>query len=127
MHAQDLGADRMERAEPRHRLLRTGEHGDALTHLARSLVGEGHRQNFMRARPACRNDMRDASGEDAGFPHACASKNENGTVKRLDRPPLLVVQPLEVRRISIVRATDERRWPSCFARRRRDDRRFGYF
>jgi prepilin-type N-terminal cleavage/methylation domain-containing protein len=85
----------------------------------------GTKERMRRA--TCRNDMRDASGEDAGFPHACASKNENGTVKRLDRPPLLVVQPLEVRRISIVRTTDERRWPSCFTRRRRDDRRFGYF
>ncbi len=108
MHAQDLGADRVEGAEPRHRLLRTREDGDPLAHLAGGLVGEGHRQDFMRAGAAGRNDMRNSGGEDARLAHAGAGENENRPVQRFHRPPLLVVQPLEVGRISIVRRSDKR-------------------
>ena len=127
MHAQNLGADRVERAEPRHRLLRTGEDGNPLAHLPRGLVGEGHRQDLMGAGAAGRNDVRDSGGQDARLAHAGAGQNENRPVQRLDPPPLLFVQPLEVGGISVVRTTDERRWASDLTRRRRGDRRFGSF
>ena len=108
MHAQDLGADRMERAEPRHRLLRAREDGDPLAHLPRGLVGEGHRQDFVSARPAGRNNVRNAGGEDTRLAHARAGENEDRPVQRLDRLPLLLVQPLKIGGISVVRTPDER-------------------
>ena len=126
MHAQNLGADRVERAEPRHRLLRTGEDGDPLAHLARGLVGEGHRQDLMSAGAAGRNDVGNSGGEDAGLAHACAGENENRPVQRLDRPPLLFVQPLEVGGISVVQTSDER-GAGTVVRMERDCRRFGSF
>ena len=108
VHAQNLGADRVERAEPRHRLLRTGEDSNPLAHLPRGLVGEGHRQDLMGAGAAGRNDVRDSGGQDARLAHAGAGENENRPVQRLDRPALLFVQPLEVGGISVVRTSDER-------------------
>ena len=125
MHAQNLGADRVERAEPRHRLLRTGEDSNPLAHLPRGLVGEGHRQDLMGAGAAGRNDVRDSGGQDARLAHAGAGENENRPVQRLDRPALLFVQPFEVGGISVVRTSDERGARNRV--RRRVDRRFGFF
>ena len=73
--------------------------------------------------------MRNSGGEDAGFAHACASKNEDGAVQRLDRLTLLFVQSLEIGGISVVRATGERPWASGIARRglRRNNRWCGLF
>jgi hypothetical protein len=100
-----------------------------MAHFPGGLVGEGHREDFVSASATYRNEMRDPGGEDAGFAHACAGKNENGPVQRLDRLPLLFIQPVEVGRISVVRATDERPWASGIARRRLrlDAGRFGCF
>ena len=51
--AQDLHADRMEGAEPRHALDDLPDHrADAQLHLARRLVGEGDGEDLRRARLA---------------------------------------------------------------------------
>ena len=78
MHAQDLRADRMERAEPRHALLGPGQRADAHPHLARRLVGEGHRQDLMSASAAGGDQMRDPGGQDARLADAGAGENEDG-------------------------------------------------
>ena len=125
MHAQNLGADRVERAEPRHRLLRPGEDGNPLAHLAGGLVGEGHREDLMGAGAAGRNDVRDPGGQDARLANAGAGENKNRAIEQLDRPALLFVQPLEVRGISVVRTSHD--LGSHNGLRRRVDCRFGFF
>ena len=54
--AEDLHADRMKGAEPRHALDGLADHGaDALLHLARGLVGEGDGEDLARpGRPVAR-------------------------------------------------------------------------
>ena len=108
MHAQDLGADRMEGAEPRHRLFGAGERRHPLTHLAGGLVGERDRQNFVRASPPRGDQICDARGQDAGLADARAGENENRPVQRLDGPALLFVQPFEEGRMDGVRASRRR-------------------
>ncbi len=96
VHAQDLDADRMERAEPGHGLRGAGEHGDALAHLARRLVGEGHGEDLVRAGASGRDDMGDARRQHAGLADPRAGENQNRAVEGLDGAHLLVVEPLEV-------------------------------
>ncbi len=97
MAAQDLRRNRVKGAEPRHAFGdRAGQHGDAILHLPRGLVGEGHGENFGRPRPALRDDMRDPRRQDPRFAGARPGQHEHRTVQRLDRDALLGVQPLEV-------------------------------
>ena len=96
MHAQDLGADRMESAEPRHGLLGPGERANAYPHLSRRLVGESHRQDLVSASAASGDQVRNARGQDAGFADACPGENENRPLQRFDRAPLLFVQSVEI-------------------------------
>ena len=95
--AQNLHADRMERPEPRHPLDRaTDEMADALLHLARGLVGEGHRQDLAAARAPRRHDVGDASGQHARLAGARARQHQQRAVQRLDRLTLLGIETREV-------------------------------
>ena len=95
--AQNFHADRMERAEPRHALDHTADDGaDAGLHLARRLVGEGDRQNLAGPGAAGGEDMGDAHGEHAGLAGAGAGQHQHRAVERLDREPLLRVEPGEI-------------------------------
>ena len=96
VHAQDLDADRMERAEPRHALVRAGEDAHPLAHLARRLVGEGDGQDLVGPRPAGGDQMGDAGRQHPCLADARAGENEHRPVERLDRGELLGVQPLEI-------------------------------
>ncbi len=107
VHAQNLRADRMERAEPRHSLLGPGERADAHPHLPRRLVGESHRQDLIGPGAAGGDEMRDSSGKDARLADACAGENENGAVQRFDRALLLLVQSVEIGRMSRLMAAHE--------------------
>ncbi|GAI16931.1 unnamed protein product [marine sediment metagenome] len=61
MAAQQLDADGVERAEPGHAFHGTAdENADALLHLARRLVGEGHRKNLAGIGLAEGEDVGDA-------------------------------------------------------------------
>ena len=61
--AQHLDADGVERAEPGHALDRAADqHADALLHLARGLVGEGHGQDLARIGATGRENVGDAGG-----------------------------------------------------------------
>ena len=126
MHAQDLRADGMERAKPRHGLLGPGERADAHPHLPRRLVGERHRQDLVGASAAGGDEMRDPRGKDTRLADAGAGQNENRPVERFDRAPLLFVQAVEIR-IGLLAAHERPRVGSVLRRRRRDGGRPGWF
>ena len=95
--AQDFHADRMEGAEPGHALDHMADDlADAVLHLARRLVGEGHRQDFARPGAAGRQNVSDAHGEHAGLAGAGAGKHQHRAVERFDREPLLGIEPGEI-------------------------------
>ena len=77
---------------------------DALLHLARRLVGEGDGEDLAGPRPAGREEMGDAGGQHAGLAGAGAGEHQHRPVGRLDRAPLLGVQPVEVVRRARPRA-----------------------
>ena len=97
--AQNLHADRMEGAEPRHALDHVADDvADAVLHLARRLVGEGDGEDFARPGAADGEDVGDAHGEHAGLAGAGAGQHQHRAVERLDRQPLLGIEPGEIRR-----------------------------
>ena len=99
--AQDLGADRMERPEPLHSLGHRADEGcDALLHLPRGLVGEGHREDLVGMGLSGRDEMGDAGGENARLAGAGAGENEDRTLGRFDRRALFGV---EARKITALR------------------------
>ena len=98
MPAQDLDADRVEGAEPRHSLNRTAdERTDALLHFARRLVGEGDREDLGRIRLACREYMGDAGRQHARLADARAREDEHGPIGGFDGAPLLCAQARKIR------------------------------
>ena len=98
VHAQDLGADRVECAEPRQALHRAGEKRDALAHFARGLVGEGDGQNLVRPRPSRRDDMGDARSQHPRLADSGPGQHENRPVEGLDRGKLFVVEAAQIGR-----------------------------
>ena len=93
MAAQDLDADGMEGAEPRHALDRAADQrADALLHLARGLVGEGHGQDLGAAGASRAQDVGNAGGEHARLAGARAGQHQHGAVHRLHGRPLLGVE-----------------------------------
>ncbi len=101
--AQQLDADRMEGAEPRHALDRfADQQADALLHLARRLVGEGDGEDLRGKGEAERQDVGDAGGQHARLAGAGAGQHEHGALGGLDGQPLLGVQPFEIARLAIV-------------------------
>jgi hypothetical protein len=94
---QQLHADRVERAEPRHPLRRlTEERPDAVLHLARGLVGEGHREDLVWTRRAGGQKMRDPRGQRAGLAGTRARQHQDGPVEPLHRLALRGVQTVEI-------------------------------
>ena len=103
--AQDFHADRMEGAEPRHAFDHVADDlADAVLHLARRLVGEGHRQNFARPGAAGGENVGDAHGQHARLAGAGAGQHQHRPVERLDREPLLRIEPGEIGRVRSARA-----------------------
>ena len=99
MGAQDASADRMKGAEPRHAFDGLAEHvAEAKFHLARGLVGEGHRQDFAGAGAAHAEDVGDARGQHPGFAGAGARQHQHGSVQRFHRLALLGIEPGEILR-----------------------------
>ena len=99
MEAQDAAADGMEGAEPRHAFDRLAEHlAEPQLHLARGLVGEGHRQDLVRARAALAQDVGDAGGQHARLAGAGAGQHQHRAVQRLHRLALLGIEPVEILR-----------------------------
>ena len=98
MAAQELDADRVEGAEPRHALdiAFADQHADALLHLARGLVGEGDGEDLRGVGEAGGEDMGDAGGQDARLAGAGAGEHQNRPFGGLDGEALLGVQALQI-------------------------------
>src|SRR5215213_7103061 len=106
MAAQDLGADGVEGAEPLHSLGHGTDHGsDALAHLPRRLVGEGHGEDLGRVGIASGDQVRDPGGEHAGLAGAGARQYENRALGGLDSSTLLRVQAIQIGRLRRNRCT----------------------
>ena len=99
MTAQELGRDRVKGAEPRHAFGDGAcQQHDALAHFACCLVGEGHRQDFVRAGLARRDHVRDAGRQNAGLASTSAGEHQHGAIERLDRLALLGIERGEIGR-----------------------------
>ena len=97
--AQDAAADRMEGAEPRHAFDRLAEHlAEPQLHLARRLVGEGHRQDLGGAGAAGGKDVGDPRGQHAGLAGAGAGQHQHRAVERLHGVALLRVEAGQIGR-----------------------------
>ena len=97
--AQDLDADGVEGAEPRHALDGAADEiADALLHLARRLVGEGDGEDLAGERTARGEDVGDARRQHARLAGAGAGEHEHGAVERFDGRALLRVETVEIGR-----------------------------
>ena len=95
--AQDLHADRVEGAEPRHALdLFADQKADALLHLARGLVGEGHGEDLRGPGPAGGEDMGDARRQDARLARAGAGQHQHRALGGLHGGALLGIEAGEI-------------------------------
>src|ERR1019366_10444682 len=98
MPPQDLHADRVEGAKPRHSLDNLANYfADALLHLARGLVGEGDGEDFRRPRPPEIEDVGDTRGQDAFFSGAGAGQDQHRPVQRLHRLALFGIEISKIR------------------------------
>ena len=99
MAAQDLDADGVEGAEPRHALDHAADQlADAEFHLARGLVGEGDGENFSRPRPAQAQNMGNARRQHPCLAGAGAGQHQQRAIERLDRLALLRIERVEIAR-----------------------------
>ena len=97
--AQDLDADGVEGAEPRHALDGAADEiADALLHLARRLVGEGDGEDLAGEGAARGEDVGDARRQHARLAGAGAGEHEHGAVERFDGRALLRVEAIEIGR-----------------------------
>ncbi len=73
-------AHRVEREHPHRPHARSAELAEPLAHLARGLVGEGDREDLVRADPEVADEVRDAEREHARLATAGARKHEQRAV-----------------------------------------------
>ena len=89
----------MEGAEPGHALDHLADHlPDAQLHLARRLVGEGHRQDVARPGAAEIEDVGDARRQHARLAGAGAGQHQHRAVQRLHGFALLRIEVGEIGR-----------------------------
>ncbi len=96
--AQQAGAERVEGAEPEALDALAEQQRDAQDHLARGLVGEGHREHLPGPHPAGQQHMRKPRGQHPGLAGAGAGQYQERPVRRLDRRPLLRIERVEIAR-----------------------------
>ena len=97
MPAQDLDAHGVERAEPRHAFHGAADqHADALLHLARGLVGEGHGQDLRAVGTAGAHYVGDTRRQHARLAGAGAGQHQNGPVQGFDGGPLLGIEAVHI-------------------------------
>ena len=98
MTAQDLGRNRVERAEPRHTLRHgAGKERHALLHFPRRLVSEGDGKDLVGAGTAGRQNVGDARRQHARLAGAGAGQHEDRPFDRFDGGPLFRVEAVEIR------------------------------
>ena len=99
MTAQELDADRVEGAKPGHALGGLAEHAThAFLHFAGGLVGEGHREDLVGARPVGGQQMHDTGGQRLGLASARARQHQHRAVQRFHRLALGRVEALHIGR-----------------------------
>ena len=99
MAAQDLDADGMECAEPRHAFERAADQpSDAFAHFPRRLVRERHREDLRRVGLGGRQDVGNARRQHPRLAGTRTSQDEQRTFSRLDRFALLRIEAFEVSR-----------------------------
>jgi hypothetical protein len=97
MAAQQLDADRVEGAEPRHALDGAADqNGDALLHLAGGLVGEGDGKDLRGEGAVGIEDMGDAGGQHARLAGAGAGEHQDRAFERFDGFGLLGIEAIEI-------------------------------
>ena len=94
--AQQLGAERMERAQPDAVGLGADEVGHAFLHFLGSLIGKGNGQDAVR-RDAQFQEMSNAAGQDLGLARTGASRNQQRPFGMLDGFTLAVVEGIKNR------------------------------
>ncbi|CWP06570.1 Uncharacterised protein [Neisseria meningitidis] len=93
LFAQNLHAQRMERANRQPARLRLGQHfGDALLHFRGGFIGKGNRGNGMRQIADIDNQILDFLRNHAGFAAASAGEDEQGTAEVTDGFELLGIE-----------------------------------
>ena len=90
--AQDAYAGGVEGGDPHALSGGTHQTGDALLHLPGGLIGEGDRQDLVRAGHPGLQHVRDTPGQHTGLARACAGHDQQRTPMVQDRLPLLRVQ-----------------------------------
>ena len=96
MASEDAGGERMEGAEP-YALGSLADHRlEALTHLARRLVGESDRQHLAGIGAAGREDVREPGGQYPRLAGAGAGQHQHRSVDRGDGLRLRLVQRSEI-------------------------------
>ena len=97
MTAQQLHADRMKRAKPRHPLnLLTQHTTHTVLHLAGGFVGKGHRQNLVRTGASCVHQMDNAGGQSLGFTGPRPRKHQDRAIHLLNGGALGWVQAIQI-------------------------------
>ena len=94
--AQQAGAERVEGAEPQALDALPEQPRDAQDHLARRLVGEGHRERLIRPHPPGHQQVGKARGQHPGLAGAGAGEHQERPVVRLDRGALRRVERVEI-------------------------------
>ena len=95
--AKHFRADRMKGAEPLHPLDHAADEvADAVLHLPRRLVGEGDAEDLPGLGLAGGEEMGDAGGQHARLAGPGAGEHQHRPFGRLDRRPLLRVQPRQI-------------------------------
>ncbi len=98
MTAEQLYTDRMERAQPRHPLDMARQRPHPRLHLARGFVGECDRQNLVRPRRSCGQQMRNPRRQRLGLARPGPCQHQHRTIQRLNRLALCGVQPVQIGR-----------------------------
>ncbi len=95
MQAQHAMREAVEGADPHRRGGNAEQRLDAPAHLARRLVGEGHREHRERRQAADLADPGDAVGEHAGLAAAGAGEHQDRAGLGADRLALALVQRID--------------------------------
>ena len=94
--AQQLGAERMERAQPDAVRLGADEVGHAFLHFLGGLIGKGNGQDAVRC-DAQFQEVSNAAGQDLGLARTGASRNQQRPFGMLDGFTLAVVEGIKNR------------------------------
>ncbi len=109
LHTQQASERRMERTHPdASGVAASHQPFDSLLHLARCLVRERKREDFIRTGPAGRDQIGDPVGQRAGLSGSGTRNDQDGPFRHSSRLLLRRIQPLENPCCAVTRSV--RRW-----------------